>query len=163
MDFYSLRLSLLLWLRSWKVFIRALSMICGWREALVFVSRVISIRLQSFIIKNINLFLFHVEVFFFFCLINKSFNVYIIVFYSFTRVFNAREISPLFFARFFRFHYAQEKSYVSSHIFNNFIAANLLKSLNPLKKNGRDLSVEAEETFSSSSPFHFIPLTTSQS
>jgi hypothetical protein len=40
---------------------------------------------------------------------------------------------------------------VSSHIFNDFIAANLLKSLNPLKKNGGDLSVEAARTFSSSS------------
>lgn len=36
---------------------------------------------------------------------------------------------------FLRFHYAQEKSHVS-HIFNSFIAANMLKSLNPPKKNG---------------------------
>lgn len=52
------------------------------------------------------------------------------------------EISSLFFPSrsllFFRvlcLHYAQEKSHVS-HIFNNFIAANMLKSRNPLKKNG---------------------------
>lgn len=44
------------------------------------------------------------------------------------------------FAPFFaRVRYAQEKSHVS-HIFNDFIAANMLKSLNPPKKNEwRDL------------------------
>jgi hypothetical protein len=75
-------------------------MMCGWRDAFVFVFMVIFSRLQSFIIKNINLFLLHVDSFllYFFCLINKSFNVYIIVFYGFVRALNMRKISsPYFF------------------------------------------------------------------
>lgn len=55
------------------------------------------------------------------------------------------------FAPFFaRVRYAQEKSHVS-HIFNDFIAANMLKSLNPPKKNGGICRAqEASGTFFSS-------------
>lgn len=125
-------------------------------RSFVFVFMVISDRLLSFMIKNINLFLFHVEFFLcFLCIINKSFNVYIIVFYGFACILNMRENFIGFFPRSLRFHYALEKSHVSSHISNNFIAANLLKSLNPPEKGmARIWRMKLQKLFSPSS--HWI-------